>query len=384
MVEWREGRATLWIMIVRDETTLHRSAASGRSTRDDRLTGCVGQELLATRWVPSGPHHSGADGALATDDRAGLGGRSALVEHIAALGGGDLAPVTSALLGTFGVGPCGHPHDDPATVAGTCDPHAPGATAGAVAVPPRPAIGRQERAAAARLRRVLRNGALAAAYQPIVRLVDGALAGVEALARFPGRKAPPPERWFAAAHGLHLGVDLELLAARRALAGLDRLPAGIPLSVNASPLAVELPGFGELLGAYADRVVLELTEHHRVLDYGKLRAVLAPLRAAGLRVAVDDAGAGFASLRHILQVRPDVIKLDRSLIAGIDRDPRRRSLAAALLGFADGLGAVLVAEGIETADERRVVTDLGIAFGQGYAIAVPGAAERVLPRYPNR
>ncbi len=277
------------------------------------------------------------------------------------LAGGDLSDVTAALLGK-----AERDHERGGAWSRTGD---------------RPAIGRQERATVARLLHVLRHGAVSTVYQPIVSLRDGKLASVEALTRFPGRSAPPPDRWFAAAYDLRLGLELEHLAARTALEGLDLLPDGVAIAINASPLALDLPGFRELLLEHADRVVLELTEQHRVLDYGLLDAILQPLRQAGVLVAVDDAGAGFASLRHILQVRPDIVKLDRALISGIHADPRRCALASALLRFADELGSVVIAEGIEHASELRTVTDLGIPYGQGFGIAVPHPAHQLSVTY---
>lgn len=314
-------------------------------------------------------------GGRAPRQRAG----AALVDRIAALGGGDLAAVTGALLGTAGHRP-----------ASPADGTTGGGPLGHDRRPPgRRTIGRAEREVAAAVAAVLRAGAITPAYQPIVHLDDGRLVAVEALARFDGSAGAAgaagvePQRWFCAAHDLRLGLELELLAARRAIGGLGALPPGTIVSINASPLTLQLPSFVELLVRHAHRVVLELTEHHRVLDYGALTRALHPLRAAGLRVAVDDAGAGFASLRHILQIRPDLIKLDRALICGIDRDPRRRELAAALVGFAAELGAVLIAEGVERAGERDAVRALGIELGQGYGIARPMAATRITERYPR-
>lgn len=117
--------------------------------------------------------------------------------------------------------------------------------------------------------------------------------------------------------------------------------------------------------------MLEVTERHEVGNYGPLADALAPLRRAGLRIAVDDAGAGFASMRHILQLKPDLIKLDREIIAGIDTDPAQRALGAAMVGFSSEIGAALVAEGIETEAELAAVTELGMTAAQGYLIGRP-------------
>ncbi len=123
---------------------------------------------------------------------------------------------------------------------------------------------------------------------------------------------------------------------------------------------------------HAGRLVLEITEHEAVEDYPSLVDALAPLRANGARVAIDDAGAGFASLRHTLRIAPDIVKLDMSLTRGIDADRGKRALAAALVSFAMEMDFALVAEGIETADELEALRQLGVGFGQGYFLAVPG------------
>jgi EAL domain-containing protein (putative c-di-GMP-specific phosphodiesterase class I) len=119
------------------------------------------------------------------------------------------------------------------------------------------------------------------------------------------------------------------------------------------------------------RIVLELTERLEVSEYGPLLAALTPLRECGLRIAVDDAGSGFASMRHVLHIRPDIIKLDRSLIAGIDDDQGQRALGAAMAEFARQTGATIVAEGIETQEELAAVSGLGMTAGQGYLLGRP-------------
>lgn len=144
------------------------------------------------------------------------------------------------------------------------------------------------------------------------------------------------------------------------------------LSLNVSPSTIVLPDFtAGLADQPLDRLVLEITEHTQVSDYGVLSEVLAPLRAAGLRIAVDDVGAGFASMRHVLVLAPELIKLDLSLVRGISHDVRRQSLAAALLTFAADLGASVVAEGVETAGELDCLRELGVHFGQGFHLGRP-------------
>lgn len=223
-----------------------------------------------------------------------------------------------------------------------------------------------------RIHRVLTEGGLVTVFQPIVELSTGRTIGAEALARFPGMPPRSPEQWFADAAAISLGVELELEAIREALAHLDELPAGVYLSLNAGPATVASPGLRQLLtSAVAGRVVLELTEHVGVEDYTDLAEALDQLRGLGVRLAVDDTGSGFASLQHILNLRPDIIKLDRALVTGIDTDPSRRALAGSLMTFAQEIGARVVAEGVENAREHTVLRRLGIRYGQGYHLGRP-------------
>jgi PAS domain S-box-containing protein len=219
---------------------------------------------------------------------------------------------------------------------------------------------------------VLAGDAPGMVYQPILALDTGAMLGVEALARFPGSPPLGPDVWFADAAAEGLGTELELKAIRTAIAQFGSLPRGIYLSVNASPETVASPRLPDILaGAPGDRLVLELTEHAHVEDYDALCTVLTRLRQRGIRLAVDDAGAGFASLRHILNLRPDLIKLDIGLTRGMDADPARRALATALLGFGAEIGAMIIAEGIETEAELATLKALGIRYGQGYLLGKP-------------
>ncbi|MFB9356487.1 EAL domain-containing protein [Actinoplanes nipponensis] len=223
------------------------------------------------------------------------------------------------------------------------------------------------------LRHVLQGGAVQIAFQPIVRLRDGLVRGYEALARFDRDHFASPVQAFAAANAAGLGVDLELLAIQRAFERLDDMPAGAWLSVNLSVEAVSTPAVRALLLAHAHRgITVELTEHTQVSDYVALTEVTGRLRAAGILIAVDDAGAGYASLTHVLHLRPDIIKLDIALVRDIDTDPIRAALARALASFAGDMGAMLIAEGIETHAEHEKLRSLGVELGQGYFMARPG------------
>jgi EAL domain-containing protein (putative c-di-GMP-specific phosphodiesterase class I) len=223
------------------------------------------------------------------------------------------------------------------------------------------------------LRSVLDDGAVRPAFQPVVQLEDGLVRGYEALARFDRDHFAGPVEAFTAANAVGLGTDLELLAARRAFERLDDMPPGAWLSVNLSVEAVMTPEVTDVLLAHAHRrITVELTEHTQVSDYTTLNKVTDRLRAAGVLIAVDDAGAGYASLSHVLQLRPDIIKLDITLVRDIDTDPIRTALARALATFARETGAMLIAEGIETYAEHEKLRSLGVELGQGYYMARPG------------
>jgi diguanylate cyclase (GGDEF)-like protein len=206
-------------------------------------------------------------------------------------------------------------------------------------------------------------------YQPVQTLSRLETVGFEALSRFPEGSANPDE-WFRSASKAGVGTTLELTALQNALIVLPQI-SGF-LALNTSSALLTSPGFKRLIDQMPlHRIVLEVTEHEPIDDYQNLLAVLKPLRARGLRVAVDDAGAGFASMRHILTLVPDLIKLDISLVRGIDTDRPRQALAAALAAFAFKTGALVIAEGIETAEELDCLRALNIDYGQGYHLARP-------------
>jgi EAL domain-containing protein (putative c-di-GMP-specific phosphodiesterase class I) len=231
---------------------------------------------------------------------------------------------------------------------------------------------------ARRVRELLDGPSLPMVYQPIFELRSRSVVGVEALARFPTRRLLAPERWFAEASAVGLGIDLELLAVRSALTSLETLPPPTFLAVNISPQTLVSPRLRRALeGVRPDRIILELTEHQKVYDYTRLNRTLIVLRSSGVRLAIDDVGAGFASLKHILRLCPDVLKLDTALTAGVHFDPVRRALAASLVSFASQTGATMVAEGVETSEQLRALEDLGVAHGQGYWLALPARLEQL-------
>jgi EAL domain-containing protein (putative c-di-GMP-specific phosphodiesterase class I) len=205
-----------------------------------------------------------------------------------------------------------------------------------------------------------------------VWLDSGEVFGLEALSRFPSEPSHGPDVWFAQAATLGLGVELELAAIAAAVAPLSSLPSVLKLGLNVSPETILSSELSRALEHVAiDRLVLEITEHAHISDYPRLRTALAPWRSAGVRLAIDDAGAGYASFRHILELAPDSIKLDISLTRDIQVKRPQRALAAALVAFAGETGASIVAEGIETADELATLRDLGVPLGQGYYLRRP-------------
>ena len=215
-----------------------------------------------------------------------------------------------------------------------------------------------------------RPDAITPVFQPIVSLSTGRVSGYEALARFPTPPDRRPDEWFGMAHRVGLGAALEARAVAAALAAPER-PAGAYLSFNLSPSAIASPEVQAVLPLDLTGLVIEITEHERVSDESDLREQLAPLRERGARIAVDDAGAGYAGLQQVMRIHPDIIKLDRSLVAEVDADPAKQALIDAFSRFARGTGAVVCAEGIETAAELRVVADLDVTYGQGFGLGKP-------------
>jgi EAL domain-containing protein (putative c-di-GMP-specific phosphodiesterase class I) len=237
--------------------------------------------------------------------------------------------------------------------------------------------GRVGRQAEKQIRAVLDARAIRTVFQPVVRLADARVIAYEALSRFDHPLSARPDKAFAMAAGSGLGAELEMMAAGGALCHLDLAPDGGWLGVNISADTVLNPAALALLMRHSggQRILLEITEHTPVSDYRRLAESLRPLRAAGILIGVDDAGAGFASLSHILHLRPDVIKLDIALVRGIDQDPVRRALARSLVGFAAEIGALLVAEGIESRGECSALDALGVRYGQGFLWGKPGTRD---------
>ncbi len=219
---------------------------------------------------------------------------------------------------------------------------------------------------------ILRGGEalLSAAFQPVLELATGRVSGFEALARFHVEPPRGPDEWFAQAHRVGLGAELEAAALRAALAVPDR-PAGTFLSLNVSPRALAQPLVQAELPADLSTIVIELTEHELFGAEDELAARLAELRARGARIALDDAGAGYAGLQQLIAVAPDILKLDRSLVHGANADPAKLALLEAMISFASSTGAAVCGEGVEDLDDLRALADLDATYAQGYALARP-------------
>jgi EAL domain-containing protein (putative c-di-GMP-specific phosphodiesterase class I) len=208
------------------------------------------------------------------------------------------------------------------------------------------------------------------ALQPVLDLSTGSTVGQEALARFGGRI--PTDRWFRSAGLSGLGLELERLTLRDSLARLTSMPAEQFLAVNTSPSSLlDDAVMAMLFEADLSRIVVEITEHDAVNDYDQTREALGALRSAGARIAVDDVGAGFASLRHVLLLQPDVVKLDTSLTRMVHESPRQQAIVKALVTFSDEVGAVVLAEGIEVAEQVPALRDAGVTLGQGWHLGIP-------------
>ena len=217
---------------------------------------------------------------------------------------------------------------------------------------------------------LVRDGEFDVVFQPMVELLGGDIIGYEALTRF--RDGVGPEARFAEAAGLGLGADLELATLSAAIEASAAIPTGTFLSVNVTPSLVleRRDPLCDLLRRADRPVVIELTEHDAVDDYVTLRQAIHGVEPH-VRVSIDDAGAGFASLRHVVMLEPDFVKLDRTWVTGIDSDPTRQAMVAGLSHFARTTGCDLVAEGIEEESERVTLSDLDVRFGQGYLLGRP-------------
>ncbi|WP_457973332.1 EAL domain-containing protein [Arthrobacter sp. D1-17] len=225
-----------------------------------------------------------------------------------------------------------------------------------------------------RIEAVLGDKMLMTAFQPVRQLPDGYVIGVEALTRFVSDDGASADHWFSEAESVGLGTDLEVAALLRALTAAQSVPEPLFIALNLTPATCMDPRIQGLLEhsqLAMDRFVIELTGQIAADQYAPLTASLQPLRRRGLRVAVDGAGAGFTSIDQILELRPDIIKLDRRFIENIEHSEGQRLRGAAMAALAQSVGAELAAEGVETVAELTAVTALGMAAAQGYLLGRP-------------
>jgi EAL domain-containing protein (putative c-di-GMP-specific phosphodiesterase class I) len=221
-----------------------------------------------------------------------------------------------------------------------------------------------------------RGTGLSSVYQPIVDTARGSIVGYEALTRFTGYPTGNPEEWFGAARRNGMAVDLEATALRSALRARPSLPTNCFLTVNVSPDLLDTATVREIWAEEGDLggLIVELTEQVPIESYLALEPHLNRLRAAGALIAVDDAGSGYAGLRHLLTLRPSLIKVDRALIEDVDRDGAKRALIEMLGTFASRVDAWLLAEGVERVEELDALTALGVPLVQGYYLGRPAPA----------
>jgi EAL domain-containing protein (putative c-di-GMP-specific phosphodiesterase class I)/DNA-binding NarL/FixJ family response regulator len=226
----------------------------------------------------------------------------------------------------------------------------------------------------AEIRSIIDDAAFTVVFQPIVGIDKDRVLGVEALARFDAEPNQSPDLWFGEADAVGLGVDLDVAVARKALSIIPDLPPGVDLFLNMRPETIFSGRYEDVLAAVpGQRVVLELTEHAPVHDYRRLTQVVDDLRVAGFRLAVDDVGAGYASLRHLLNLTPDMLKIDISLCRLIEEDRARQLLVKALTSLGRELSATVLAEGVETGAELDALRELGVEYAQGFFLGRPGS-----------
>lgn len=237
-----------------------------------------------------------------------------------------------------------------------------------------------------RIRSTIDNRTFHIVYQPIVALESGDVLGYEALSRFAPDSTVATvdtQGWFDHAWFVGLGPQLEMAAVELALEGLDAIPAPCYLAVNLSPETLLADGVIDLFTTYpCDRLVIEVTEHERVLNYAPVRGRLDHLRSMGARIAIDDVGTGHAGINHLLEFRPDILKIDLSVVQGVRRDRMRRAIAATFATLGASLGIQLVAEGIETPEDQEALEILGLTAGQGFLIGRPTRLPLPAPATP--
>ena len=233
---------------------------------------------------------------------------------------------------------------------------------------------------ALQLREVLQERSITAVFQPIFGFGEGTILGHEALVRGPaGSLLHTPQELFAAARDAGLFVELSVICIQEVLKSFAARELPGLLFLNISPQLVMQRGFDQDraraflfdIGLDAQRVVIELTEEYPTFDLGLVQESLALYRAMGFRVAIDDLGEGFASLRLWSELKPEFVKADKHFVAGIAGDPVKLQFLRAIQHIAESCGSLVIAEGIENAEDFRLAKDIGIACGQGWFIGRP-------------
>jgi len=226
---------------------------------------------------------------------------------------------------------------------------------------------------------VIETNGIRTHFQPIVSLSNQRPMAIEALSRFADSTRPDPSWWFSKAHEADLELELELAAVRTALQHLAQLPDGMYMTINVSPETAGTDALAAVLSTVPpNRVVLELTEHHKIRDLPFLRDRLLKFRRSGIGIAIDDLGSGYSGLRTVLELQADVLKLDRELVSDIHLDPAKQALTKAIVHFANETDAFLIAEGIEKLEEHETLRRLGVRLGQGYLYSRPAPADQVI------
>lgn len=233
---------------------------------------------------------------------------------------------------------------------------------------------------------ILTGDPIALVYQPVFDLKQAQVIGFESLSRFTTTPMRAPDAWFADAARVGLDVALEMKVIEKALGSFSSLPDGVYIAFNISPNIIT-SGQLELAfkGMPLERIVLEINQHVSIREYDEISKALLQLRGRGLRISVDDNGGGLSSFRHILSLRPNIVKLPMSLTRNIDSDGARRALTTALIQFANENGSQIVAEGVETAAELKALRTLGVTLAQGYFLGrpVPLVTAATLCRRPS-
>ncbi|MFT6209241.1 MAG: EAL domain-containing protein (putative c-di-GMP-specific phosphodiesterase class I) [Colwellia sp.] len=224
----------------------------------------------------------------------------------------------------------------------------------------------------AKITSVLEQNNINIHYQPIFNLRSNKIIGYESLSRFNTLPYKSPDIWFADASQVNLGEELEILAIKSAIKDIDEFNLDTYIAINTSPAYVLNGAVAiALQGVNLERIILEITEHAPIRNYPEFRKALEPLRERGLRIAIDDAGSGYSSFQHVLELEADIIKLDITLTQNINSNHRKYLLATALCAFSKSINCSIIAEGVETVEELNSLRELGVDSVQGYLLGRP-------------